>query len=329
MEMRQSLLPLLRCPDCGHVLAASADALQCRHCARVFPIRDGVPRFAADTDDTAVYFGYMWGEQAPRVLPPDRPSPYHLQAMQDALEAPPLSGLILDAGCGEGIDLAMVALDPACEVIGVELSSGGVTTSLARTRGLDRVQVIQGDLLRIPLASDIFDGAYSYGVVHHTPDPPRAVREIGRTLKPGAPVLLYVYEDFSDRSWLWRLALAMANSARLLTTRLPPSVLMRLCKVLSPIVYVCCTLPSRHFRWAARFPYRHGTHAWSMSGDLYDRLSAPIETRYSRDGAAALASSAGLDVVRVARQRGWMVYARKPETASADRAAGSTAECQR
>jgi SAM-dependent methyltransferase len=220
--------------------------------------------------------------------------------------------LILDAGCGEGVDLSQVALQPDCEVIGVELSSGGVATTLARTRGFDRAHVVQGDLLRMPIASHTFDAAYSYGVVHHTPDPARAIREIARTLKPGAPLLYYVYEEFSDRSWLWRTALALANSARVVTTRTPPAVLMRVCRMLSPVVYATCTLPSRHFTWAARFPYRHGADPWSMSGDLYDRLSAPIEKRYSSRTAAMLATAAGLEVVRVAQQRGWMVYARKP-----------------
>src|SRR4029453_17707402 len=107
-----------------------------------------------------------------------------------------------------GIDLSMVALDPACEIIGVELSDGGVRTSLARTRGLTRAQVVQADLLKLPTAEKTFDAAYSYGVVHHTADPPRAVREIARTMKPGATLLLYVYEDFSDRPWRWRGGLA-------------------------------------------------------------------------------------------------------------------------
>lgn len=313
VTMQPSLLPHLRCPDCGRPLDAIDDrTLRCTGAGHVFPIRDGVPRFTDDSTSTARYFGYMWGEQAPNVAPPTRPSPYHLHAMQQALDAPPLEGLILDAGCGEGIDLAMVALDPGCEIIGVELSSGGVRTSLARTAGLERAHIVQGDLLRIPIASQTFDAAYSYGVVHHTRDPGLAVREIARTLKPGSPLLLYVYEDFSDRSWLWQLALTLANSVRLVTTRLRPALLMRICRLLSPVVYVTCTLPSRRFSWARRFPYRHGVDPWSMSGDLYDRLSAPIETRYSKRDAAALAANAGLDVLRVAQQRGWMVYARKP-----------------
>jgi hypothetical protein len=97
-----------------------------------------------------------------------------------------------------------------------------------------------------------------------------------------------------------------------ITTRLPPALLMRICRMLSPIVYVLLTLPSRRFRWARRFPYRHGTTPWSMSGDLYDRLSAPIEKRYSRESAADLAAAAGLRVERVEPRRGWMVAARKP-----------------
>jgi SAM-dependent methyltransferase len=311
--MHQRWLQHLRCPDCGAEFAdLSGRELRCTLGGHTFPIVNGVPRFATDETDTAKYFGYMWGEQAAVATPPQSTSPYHLHVMQEAVAAPPLKGLVLDAGCGEGVDLSQVALDPDCEVIGVELSSGGVATSLARTRGLERAHVVQGDLLRMPIASDTFDAAYSYGVVHHTPDPARAVREIARTMKPGAPLLLYVYEDFSDRSLGWRAALALANSVRLVTTRMPPTMLMRLCRLLSPVVYVLCTLPSRRFRWAARFPYRHGTTPGSMSGDLYDRLSAPIEKRYSRQGAAALALAAGLDVVRVAQQRGWVVYARKP-----------------
>jgi SAM-dependent methyltransferase len=310
--MRDALLPYLRCPECGQRLErAGAEALVCSTGTHRFPVVGGVPRFTTDATATAKSFGYMWGEQAARVAPTTRATPYHLHAMQQALNAPPFAGWILDAGCGEGIDLAMVALDPACEAVGVELSAGGVATSLARTRGLDAAHVVQGNLLKIPLAPNAFDGAYSYGVVHHTPDPPRAIREIARTLKPGAPLLYYVYEDFSDRSWFWRTALVLANSARLITTRLRPATLMRICRLLSPIVYALLTVPARHFSWAQRFPYRHGTTPDSMSGDLYDRLSAPIEKRYSRARAAALASDAGLEVIRVAQQRGWMVYARK------------------
>jgi SAM-dependent methyltransferase len=308
--MRPTLLQYLRCPDCGQDLVAEGDTtLRCRGCARTFPIRDGAPRFVSDVTDTQKYFGYIWGLRAQTIQPPASVYPFHRQLMYDSLGAPPLEGLVLDGGSGDGEDLALMGLDPKCEVIGVEYSSGGVATTLARIRSMARAHVIQGDLLRVPLASAIFDGAYSYGVVHHTPDPARAVREIARTLKPGAPLYLYVYEDFSDRSVWWRLALAIANSARWITTRMPPPMLMALCRLLSPVVYVCCTLPSRRYTWAARMPYRHCPNSRAAAPDLYDRLSPPIEQRYSRQGTIALVEQAGLEVTHVAQQRGWMIRA--------------------
>ncbi len=306
----------MRCPACGQPLSSpSDDRLQCQGCAEVYPIRDGAPRFTTDSTDTAMYFGYIWGLQAATTVPTTRTHPYHLSVMYDRLPGPPLEGVILDGGCGDGVDLAMLALNPKCEVVGLELSHGGVATSLARTRGNERAHVVQGDLLQLPLASNTFDGAYSYGVVHHTPDPGLAVKEIARTLKPGAPLLLYVYEDFADRPWYWRAALAVANWPRAITTRMPPAMLMALCRGLAPVIFVFCTLPARHFSWAARFPYRHVKSPFGrigMVGDIYDRLSAPIEQRYSKHGAAALAADAGLHVLTVAQERGWMVRAVKP-----------------
>jgi len=310
--MRERLLDWLRCPQCGaSLLLRSATLLECSRCARPFEIRDGVPWFAAEETPTAAVFGYTWGRHAGAVAPPAARLFWHLASMQKAAGAPPFDGVILDAGCGDGTDLSILAYEPHCQVVGVELSGGGVQTSLARTRGMARAYVIQGDLLHLPLASGIFDGAYSYGVVHHTPDPARAVREIARTLKPHAPLLFYLYEDFSDRPWYWRAALAAVNAGRLVTTRLPPRVLMGLCRALSPILFVLFTLPARRFRWAARFPHRHNTGPWDLSGDLYDRFAPPIEYRYSKASAEALAAGAGLEVVRCAQDRGWVVWAKK------------------
>lgn len=311
--MDAKLIDWLRCPECRSRLAGpAADRLVCTGCGVEYPVRDEVPRFVRRATSTAVAFGYIWGEQATKVHPPATATPYHLHQMHDALGAPSLSGLIIDGGCGDGVDLAMQALDPSREIVGVELSDGGVTTSRVRTKGLTRAHVVQGDLLQLPLDDAIFDAGYSYGVVHHTPDPERAVRELARVLKPGASLLLYVYEDFSDRPWYWRGALAAVNALRGITTRLPVTVLMAVCRMMSPVVWLTCTVPARRFSWARRFPYRHNTHPWSLVGDLYDRFSAPIEYRYSEPGARQLGEQAGLTVRQTANRRGWMVWAVKP-----------------
>jgi SAM-dependent methyltransferase len=262
------------------------------------------------TQSTRQRFGYLHAQSA--VPPQVTPVKYHLAVMQAAVDAPPFRGCVLDAGCGDGVDLATVGLTEGCIAVGVELSDGGIGTSAARTHAIPGAHVVQGDLCKLPFPAGSFDGAYSYGVLHHTVDPERATREIANTLKPGAPFLFYLYEDFSDRSLQWRVGLAAVSAVRSLTTRMPPAVLMGLCRIAAPLVYATCTWPSRHFRWASRFPYRHCRTIRSVAPDLYDRMAAPVEYRYSREAAAALATSAGLTVKRVAQARGWVVLAEKP-----------------
>ena len=264
------------------------------------------------TRATGERFGYGWtagGAPAPVV----QPGHYHLHVMQTAVGAAPFRGLILDAGCGDGVDLANTGLADGCRAVGLELSDGGVRASATRIAAIDRAHVVQGSLLALPFPDHQFDGAYSYGVVHHTVDPEASVREIARVMKPGAPVLIYVYEQFDRRAWPWRLALAVVNAVRQPVSAMSPPAIRRLCAVLAPFVYVTCTIPSRHFSWAAKFPYpaTQNRDIRSLIPDLYDRFAAPIEVRYTEAGARALVEQAQLHVQAVANVRGWVISALK------------------
>jgi SAM-dependent methyltransferase len=265
------------------------------------------------TRATSERFGYGWTAGG---VPPASatPSHYHLHVMQQAVSAPPFHGLVLDAGCGDGVDLATVGLTGGCRVVGVELSDGGIRASSARIAEIPGARLVQGSVLQLPFAAATFDGAYSYGVVHHTVDPEQAVRDILRTLKPGAPLLLYVYEQFDRRSWPWRFALAAVNAVRRPISRWSPSGIRRFCAVIAPLVFISCTWPSRHFAFASRFPYpaRQNPTLRSLVPDLYDRFAAPIEERYTEAGARRLVERAGGRVHTLANVRGWVIWAERP-----------------
>ena len=264
------------------------------------------------TRATSDRFGYGW-TAAGLPEPMTAPIEYHLSVMQTALGAPPFSGLILDAGSGEGIDLASVGLSPGCRAIGVELSPGGIRATAARISLVPRARLVQGNVLALPFKSNVFDGAYSYGVVHHTLDAAAAVREIVRALKPGSPLLIYVYETFERRPWHWRLALSTVNAVRRPISAMSPRNIRRVCALLAPFVYATCTVPSRHFSWAARLPYpaTQNPTMKSLIPDLYDRFAAPIEDRFSERGARELVEQAGCRVRAVANIRGWAVWGEK------------------
>jgi SAM-dependent methyltransferase/uncharacterized protein YbaR (Trm112 family) len=333
--MKPGLLKYLACPSCrGSLALHGADVtpeaevvtgeLACSGCGARYAVTEGVPRMhvLASSDPTlsrtASSFGYLWAQSVPGAEPYD-PVSYHFAKIERSLSLEPPSGLVLDAGCGDGIDLANQASRDGVEAIGVELSVGGCRTSYARTRHLPRAHVVQADLCRLPFADGTFDFAYSYGVLHHLGVPERGLREVVRVARPGARIAAYLYEDFSERSALLRWSLRAVNMARALTTRLPNRVLFNLCRVASPFVFLLFTVPARACRriaplapLAERLPFRHGTGPFSLVGDLYDRFSAPVEFRYSRESSSALFSTAGLEGVSAAPERGWMVAGTKP-----------------
>jgi len=338
--MKPSLLRYLACPAChaaldlrqpdGETIDANASPevmtgeLECRGCRARFAISEGVPRMHAVASPdptrsrTAASFGYLWARSVPGDEVYDTRS-YHFAKIERSLSLDAPKGLVLDAGCGDGIDLANQASRDGVEAIGVELSDDGCRTSYVRTRHLARAHVVQADLCRLPFADGTFDFAYSYGVLHHLGVPERGLREVIRTAKPGARIAAYLYEDFSERSAFLRWSLRAANTTRALTTRLPNRVLFNLCRVASPFVFTLFTLPALLGRrvsilapLAEHLPFRHGTSPFSLVGDLYDRFSAPVEFRYSRKTSAAFFSEAGLEHVVVAPERGWMVAGSKP-----------------
>ena len=315
------------CAACTQIEVMTG-TLACTACSGQYSIEQGIPKFVvpdsssedAVTVRTARSFGYLWSRVEPLV--DVVPRPYHFEKMASALSLPALRGLVLDAGCGDGIDLVNQARSPDAEVIGVELSDGGCQTSFSRVVRLVGAHVVQANLCRLPFGDATFNAIYSYGVLHHVPTPARATAETARVGKDGARVAVYVYEDFSERFTGWRWLLRGVNSIRGLTTKLPPRLLFGSCCLASPAVYLLFTIPFLVFSripmlrtLAGSLPFRQARGPFSLVGDLYDRFSAPVEYRYSRAGAIALLRQARLTVTSVAYERGWMVGAVRKDTA--------------
>ena len=247
------------------------------------------------------------------------PAEYHYDRVSRLLPPGHLTGCLLDAGCGQGIDTLRMAERSGCPVVGVDLSSAGVRRARARTRHLPNVLVVQADLERLPLCAGQFNFVYSYGVLHHLPHPDQALAELVRILKPGGLLALYLYEDFESRNLLEQMLLWLVNRLRTLTVQMPPRMLYGLCTLLSPLIYVTLTVPARILarvpggeRLSRRIPYHQGRRPLGLVGDLYDRFATPIERRYSRAGVAQWLASAGLTDVNVAPLRGWVGHGRKP-----------------
>lgn len=116
---------------------------------------------------------------------------------------------LLEIGCGLGTDLLQFARGGAI-VTGLDLTEQSI--ELARKR-FDMYGVPGsfqvGDAENLPFPDNSFDVVYSFGVLHHTPDTARAIREVARVLKPGGEIVIMLYHRTSTHLWLgYPLAMA-------------------------------------------------------------------------------------------------------------------------
>lgn len=106
---------------------------------------------------------------------------------------------LLEVGIGVGTDFVNWVRNGA-RAVGIDLSHNGVVHTRERLQleGL-RADVMVADAENLPFTDESFDFVYSWGVIHHSPNTSRAVREIHRVLKPGGRALVMIYHV---RSWL-------------------------------------------------------------------------------------------------------------------------------
>lgn len=105
--------------------------------------------------------------------------------------------LVLDLGCGAGIDSAEFARNGA-SVVSADFTRIATesTKNLLREANLP-TWVIQTDATALPFKKESFDCVYCFGVLHHIPDVEKAVAEIHRVLKPGGQIMTMLYNKDS------------------------------------------------------------------------------------------------------------------------------------
>jgi ubiquinone/menaquinone biosynthesis C-methylase UbiE len=119
---------------------------------------------------------------------------------------------VLDAGCGIATDGVQFARSGA-RYTGIDFSPTALRHAKARFRMEDlQGQFVQGSISQLPFEAESFDLVYSMGVIHHVPEPERAVSEFYRVLRPGGRAIVMVYhrDSFNYRFTIMVLRRAMA-----------------------------------------------------------------------------------------------------------------------
>ena len=227
-----------------------------------------------------------------------------------------------DMGCGSGRWAVEVAprvgrlhcIDPA---------PGAIAAARRRMAGRDNVDFHLAGVEQAPLAPDSQDFGYSYGVLHHIPDPAAGLRACVRMLKPGAPFLLYLYYAFDNRPAWFRAAWRASDLARRAIWRLPFPARRAASTVLAAGVYfplsrlarLLETLGLPHDHVPLSF-YRRRDWA-TLRADALDRFGTRVEHRFTRAGMARMMEEAGLaDIAFAPGPPYWIACGRKREQAA-------------
>lgn len=203
-----------------------------------------------------------------------------------------------DMGCGSGRWARFVS--PRVGRLNCIEPSKAIDVARRTLSSYPNVCFYQASVDTLVLAPGSQDFGYSLGVLHHVPDTIAAIRSCTALLKPGAPLLLYLYYAFDNRpSWfraLWRLA----DLGRRVIHRLPPALKHLSTDIIAVLVY----WPLARFSgMLARLNlpvdgiplsfYRCHTF-YTMRTDARDRFGTPLEQRFTRSQIESMMRSAGL-----------------------------------
>ncbi len=131
----------------------------------------------------------LYGATEAAVVPPEALSASLGCGNPTALAELKPGEIVLDLGCGGGIDALLAAqrVGPLGKVYGLDMTEEMLELARANQRkaGVTNAEFLRGEMENIPLPDESVDVVISNCVINLSPDKDRALREAFRVLKPG------------------------------------------------------------------------------------------------------------------------------------------------
>jgi len=162
------------------------------------------------------------------------------------------------------------------------------------------------------------DFGYCLGVLHHIPDTLEGIKACAKLLKKNAPFLLYLYYNFENRSFFFKLIWRLSDFMRKIISLLSPKTKIFITSIAAYLIYYplarSAFVSEKLGIDVSNFPlsdYRNKTF-YFMKTDALDRFGTRLEKRFSKDEIQRMLKEAGFRDIRFSRNTPfWVSISRK------------------
>lgn len=208
--------------------------------------------------------------------------------------------LVLEAGCGGGQHTRFVA-NVATHVVAVDLNS--IDVAINRNSDIKNVEFIDADISEMSLGRK-FDVVYSIGVIHHTDDPDKTVKNLIAHLKPGGRFIVWVY----SREGNWIAKNIVERGRQLFLKNLSTSSILRISQFITALmylpIYTAYMLPLRFLPYFEYFSNFRKLSFRRNTLNVFDKLNAPQVEFIDRNRVLNWFDSAKFSDVHLASYKG-------------------------
>tara|TARA_Y100001958_G_C21136129_1_gene476121 strand:+ start:56 stop:883 length:828 start_codon:yes stop_codon:yes gene_type:complete len=222
-----------------------------------------------------------------------------------------------DMGCGSGRWARFVA-KKGYKINCIDASSKALSVAKKNLSGLGNIKFYNASVNDRVLDEGSQDFGYCLGVLHHIPDTLEGLKACANLLKKDAPFLLYLYYDFENRSYFFKLAWKLSDALRKIISSLPLKTKIFTTTIIAYLIYY----PLAKFAYlmdrlgfeTTQIPlsdYRNKTF-YFMKTDALDRFGTRLEKRFSKEKIHNMLIQAGFkDVVFSENTPFWVCISRK------------------
>src|SRR3989344_3681307 len=211
--MKNNKLSILQCPICENELNThNKSSFKCARCNKIYPKKSGIPIILKNSKKSISFIkdkineNPTWYTDDQMTYNDSGPYKHHTKKRVDYLDSVfkkynLLKKMqILDAGCGDGINLRFLTKIPDSIITGVDYNF--IRMKRAQKNIGNKMNFVVSDLLEHGFKDSSFDMIFCSHVLEHITEDLEALKNFYRMLKPGGFLILGVP---NEGAILWKL----------------------------------------------------------------------------------------------------------------------------